>query len=234
MTLWLWPLTFWLWSVVVHGGSRGQPLHLVRRSYGCRSWVMSSDIPHRIPLTGEGRSLQARFQGEGVVPLPIYWYHSKDSWMLYNFAADSFYIMKLVIFTASPFLIYFYFVQILISDVTLGIMVLYLHRKTKKDRMWQHHEWSRVTLKITLAAWNLSKLHTSENTVCICDGMFTHELESVACTCNVKLCWNLRLRMLTAVTYTAQVAMPRKRCEKQTLLRQTTRHGRDVSAWPIE
>jgi len=75
-------------------------------------------------------------------------------------------------------------------------IIIYLHRKTKKDRMWpiewQHHEWSRVTLKITLAAWNLSTPHTSENTVCICDGMFTHELESVACTCNVKLCWYLR------------------------------------------
>ena len=39
--------------------------------------------------------LQARFQGEGVVPLPIFWYHSKGNWMLYNFAADSFYTMKL-------------------------------------------------------------------------------------------------------------------------------------------
>ena len=31
---------------------------------------------------------------QGVVPLPICWYHSKGNWMLYNFAADSFYIMK--------------------------------------------------------------------------------------------------------------------------------------------
>jgi len=38
--------------------------------------------------------LEARFQGEGVAPLPIYWYHSKGNWMLYNFAADNFYIMK--------------------------------------------------------------------------------------------------------------------------------------------
>ena len=30
-----------------------------------------------------------------VVPLPIYWYHSKSNWLRYNFAADSFYIMKL-------------------------------------------------------------------------------------------------------------------------------------------
>jgi len=34
VTLWPWPLTFWPWSVVVYGGSRGQPLHQVRRSYG--------------------------------------------------------------------------------------------------------------------------------------------------------------------------------------------------------
>ena len=34
VTLWPWPLTFWLWSEVVHGGSRGQPLHQVWRSYG--------------------------------------------------------------------------------------------------------------------------------------------------------------------------------------------------------
>ena len=33
VTLWPWPLTIWLWSVVIHGGSRGQPLHQVWRSY---------------------------------------------------------------------------------------------------------------------------------------------------------------------------------------------------------
>jgi len=31
-------LTFWSWSVVIHGGSRDQPLHQVWRSYGL--WVM--------------------------------------------------------------------------------------------------------------------------------------------------------------------------------------------------
>ena len=55
-----------------------------------RSWATSSDISHRIPLTGEGR-----ISGEGGHPLPICWYHSKGNWMLYNSAADSFYIMKL-------------------------------------------------------------------------------------------------------------------------------------------
>jgi len=44
-------LTFWPWSVVTHGGSRGQSLHQVWISYGIRSWVMRSDISHRIPLT---------------------------------------------------------------------------------------------------------------------------------------------------------------------------------------
>jgi len=39
--------------------------------------------------------LEPRFQGERVVPLPIYWYHLKGNWLRYNCAADSFYIMKL-------------------------------------------------------------------------------------------------------------------------------------------
>jgi len=60
-----------------------------------RSWVMSSYISHRIALTARAAHLEARFQGEGVVPLPIYWYHSKGNGMLYNFAADSLCIMKL-------------------------------------------------------------------------------------------------------------------------------------------
>jgi len=56
---------------------------------------MSSDISHRIPLTGEGRSLGGKISGGRGRPLPIYWYHSKGNWMRYNFAAVSFYIMKL-------------------------------------------------------------------------------------------------------------------------------------------
>jgi len=31
VTLWPWALTFWLWTVLVHGGSRDQPRHQVRR-----------------------------------------------------------------------------------------------------------------------------------------------------------------------------------------------------------
>jgi len=32
VTLWSWPLTFWPWTVVIYGGSRGQPCHQVWRS----------------------------------------------------------------------------------------------------------------------------------------------------------------------------------------------------------
>jgi len=42
-----------------------------------------------------GRSLCIQISSERSYPLPIYWYHSKDNWLRYNFAADSFYIMKL-------------------------------------------------------------------------------------------------------------------------------------------
>jgi len=42
-----------------------------------------------------GRSLCVQISRERSYPLPIYWYHSKDNWLRYNFAADSFYIMKL-------------------------------------------------------------------------------------------------------------------------------------------
>ena len=56
-------------------------------------WVLTSLVGYH--WQERAGHLQARFQGEGVVFLPIYWYHSKGNWMLYNFAADSFYIMKL-------------------------------------------------------------------------------------------------------------------------------------------
>jgi len=39
----LWPLTFWHWAVVVHGGSRFL--------WPVRSWVISYNVFHRIPLT---------------------------------------------------------------------------------------------------------------------------------------------------------------------------------------
>ena len=63
VTLWPWPLTFWLWSVVIHGGSRVNPYTKFDDPTAICSWVTSSDISHRIPLTGEGRSLGGKVSG---------------------------------------------------------------------------------------------------------------------------------------------------------------------------
>ena len=41
-----------------------------------------------------GRSLCVQISRERSYPRPIYWYHSKGNWLRYNFAAESFYIMK--------------------------------------------------------------------------------------------------------------------------------------------
>ena len=96
MTLWPWPLTFWLCSVVIHGGhmwsTSPRSLTILRLSV-LELRVLTSPIGYHWQEMAD--HFEARFQGEGVVPLPIYWYHSKGNWMLYNFAADSFYIMKL-------------------------------------------------------------------------------------------------------------------------------------------
>ena len=43
----------------------------------------------------DGRSFCVQISRERSYPLPIYWYHSKGNWLRNNFAADSFYIMKL-------------------------------------------------------------------------------------------------------------------------------------------
>jgi len=42
-----------------------------------------------------GRSLCVQISRERGYPLPIYWYHSTGNWLRYNFAAESFYIIKL-------------------------------------------------------------------------------------------------------------------------------------------
>ena len=41
------------------------------------------------------QSLCIQISRERSYPLPVYWYHSKGNWLRYNFAADSFYIIKL-------------------------------------------------------------------------------------------------------------------------------------------
>jgi len=42
-----------------------------------------------------GGSLCVQISREWSYPLPRYWYHSKGKWLRYNFATESFYIMKL-------------------------------------------------------------------------------------------------------------------------------------------
>jgi len=69
--------------------------------------------------------LEARFQGEGVVPLPIYWYHSKGNWMRYNFAADSFYIMKLCV---RLFVLYCRRLEVVQKTTNLGILIPILRK----------------------------------------------------------------------------------------------------------
>ena len=74
----------------------GQPVSRTQASD-----AMASRLPHY-----EAKCVQCRcFQCGSVplhshikgteLPLPIYWYHSKGNWLYYNFAAESFYIMKL-------------------------------------------------------------------------------------------------------------------------------------------
>jgi len=61
-------------------------------SHGCRA--MSRSVCNA-GASNAGRSLCIQISREWSSPLPIYWYHSKGNWLRYNFAADSFYIMKL-------------------------------------------------------------------------------------------------------------------------------------------
>ena len=59
-------------------------------SYGCRA--MRRSVCNR-GASNAGRSLCVQIWRGRSYPLPIYWYHSRGSWLRYNFAADSFYIM---------------------------------------------------------------------------------------------------------------------------------------------
>ena len=56
---------------------------------------MSSDISHSIPLTGEGRSLGGKISGGTGRPPASILIPLERQLMLYNFAADSFCIIKL-------------------------------------------------------------------------------------------------------------------------------------------
>jgi len=60
-----------------------------------RSLVMSSDISHRIPLTGEGRSLGGKILGQRGRPPANILIPLERQLNALQFAADSFYIVKL-------------------------------------------------------------------------------------------------------------------------------------------
>ena len=62
--------------------------------HGCRAMRRSLC---NVGASNAGRSLCVQIPRVRSYPLPIYWYHSKGNWLRYNFAADSFYIMKLCI-----------------------------------------------------------------------------------------------------------------------------------------
>jgi len=53
VTWWIWPLTFWPWTVVIHGGSRDQPCHQVWRPY---SYSFMSYELQRFPLISIGNA----------------------------------------------------------------------------------------------------------------------------------------------------------------------------------
>ena len=53
-------LTFWPWTVVKHGWSRGQPVHQVEDPTPIHSWLMSYDVRHRLPLTMRLEPLRMR------------------------------------------------------------------------------------------------------------------------------------------------------------------------------
>ena len=60
--------------------------------HGCRAMRRSA---WNAGASNAGRSLCVQISRERSYPLPIYWYHSKGNWLRYNFAVESFYIMKL-------------------------------------------------------------------------------------------------------------------------------------------
>jgi len=53
----------------------------------CATQIVSMLIRRSVPLRSDIKGTE--------LPLSIYWQHSKGIWLRYNFAADSFYIMKL-------------------------------------------------------------------------------------------------------------------------------------------
>jgi len=93
VTLWPWPFDFGQWSYMAGHVVNPPPSLKILRLCVLELWVLTSPIGYH--WQERAGHMEARFQGKGVVPLPIYWYHSKGNWMRYNLVADSFYIMKL-------------------------------------------------------------------------------------------------------------------------------------------
>jgi len=62
--------------------------------HGCRA--MRRSVCNAAASTAS-RSLCIQISRERSYPQPVYWYHSKGNWSHYNFAAESFYIMKLFV-----------------------------------------------------------------------------------------------------------------------------------------
>ena len=60
-TLWPWPFDFGQWSYMA--GHVVNPSTKFEDPMSMRFWVMSSDISHRIPLTGKGRSIAGKISG---------------------------------------------------------------------------------------------------------------------------------------------------------------------------
>ena len=74
----------------------GQPVSRTQASD-----AMTSRLPRYVAKCVQRRCFQCRSVlcvqtwREQNYPLPIYWHHSKGNWFRYNFAAESFYKMKL-------------------------------------------------------------------------------------------------------------------------------------------
>ena len=88
------------------------------------SRTQASDASGRLPRyiranarASNGGSVPLHSDIKGTeLPMPIYWYHSNGNWLRNNFAADSFYIMKLYSATFSSFI-----VEIVRKTTNLGI-----------------------------------------------------------------------------------------------------------------
>jgi len=89
----IWPFDFGQWSYMA--------CHVINPTtefedhMAIRSWVMSSDISHRIPLTGEGRSLGGKISGGRGRPPANILIPLERQMIALQLSAESSYIMKI-------------------------------------------------------------------------------------------------------------------------------------------